>query len=99
MDMVDFWVNVIKADQKCKKEYGYSSFEPAERTHCENCKHCFVDDSVGCLECENETMTDDEVDMYFTNENPCPYYLERYTAEEIAQEDAYYQSLVDQGDN
>ena len=38
MDIIDFWVNVIKEDQKCIKEYGYSNFELRKETDNERIK-------------------------------------------------------------
>ena len=94
MDSVEIWKNIIREDQKHKKETGWSYFDtPTQKTDCRYCKYCFCDDSVGCLECQKD-MSSDEIDRYFTNDEPCPYFEEQQTMEEVEQENAYYESLM-----
>jgi hypothetical protein len=43
--------------------------------NCDNsCKFYLDDRSTGCADCENENMTEDEIDEYFCEgKSDCPY--------------------------
>lgn len=44
---------------------------------CWYCKHYWEDRSVGYAECECESITEEELDKYFTeDEKGCPHYEE-----------------------
>lgn len=52
-----------------------SKMEGINMTSCEYCKHAFCDPSVGCVECECEDISEDEIVKYYENaEDGCPHY-------------------------
>ena len=53
--------------------------------NCDNCTHCWRDDSVGARECTMaEEMTEEEIETYYADMNEgCPYHK---TQEELDEE-------------
>ena len=61
---------------------------------CETCKYFFEDSSVGVTDCTNEFIEEDDIEKYYTNgEEGCPCWVAKYSEEEIAAEEAYFQKL------
>jgi hypothetical protein len=52
----------------------------ANYKNCRNCSKCFRDSSVGVGECNNDQITEEEIENYFNTtwntDNNCPHFKE-----------------------
>lgn len=61
---------------------------------CETCKFYSYDGSTGTSDCSNDNITEEEIDLFYSEGmEGCPHWIAKYTEEEIAAEEAYFEKL------